>query len=171
PRHRDPDPVVLAQSSAAAQKKFAPGREPFNARGVDGAMHSSPSHHVGLKVFLLYCALLATAGPAMFWSARLGWHIPSSRVEGFVGYFWDDSGKHLSHVAIPLEGDRNLFLDGAEVSDVISAGMRIEKRRAEFAMRFDDEPAAWPLQTPHLVLALGGLLALGLLGWSVARAP
>ena len=67
----------------------------------------------GLKVFLLYCALLALAGPAVFWAARLGMHVPPSRVQGFVGYFWDADGTRLSHVAIPLEGERDLFLDGA----------------------------------------------------------
>ena len=119
----------------------------------------------GLEVFLLYCALLAIAGPAMFWSARLGLHVPEARVDGFVGYFWAPGGDRLSHVAIPLEGDRNLFLDGAEVSDLVSPGMRIEKRRGEFTVRIDGTPASW-----HVVLALGGLLGLACLGWSVARA-
>jgi hypothetical protein len=125
----------------------------------------------GLEVFLLYCALLAMVGPAMFWTARLGLRVPPSRVQGYVGYFWDASGTRLSHVAIPLEGDEDLFLDGAEVSDVVGAGMQIEKRRGEFAVRIDGAPARWPLHPSHVVLALGGLFALAVLSWSVARAP
>ncbi|HEY8923764.1 MAG TPA: hypothetical protein VIU64_05235, partial [Polyangia bacterium] len=63
----------------------------------------------GLGVFLLYCALLAVAGPAMFWSARLGRHLDPVRVHGFVGYFATQGGDGVSHVAIPLEDGTDLF--------------------------------------------------------------
>jgi hypothetical protein len=125
----------------------------------------------GLAVFLLYCALLAIAGPTMYWSARLGLHVPAARVQGFVGYFWEPDGLRLSHVAIPLEGDRALFLDGAEVSGIVSAGMQVEKRRGEFAVRLDGALAEWPLRSSHLALLVGGCLALALLARLVARAP
>jgi len=114
----------------------------------------------GLGVFLLYCALLAVAGPAMFWSARLGRHLDPGRVHGFVGYFVSQGGDGVSHVALPLEDGTDLVLSGAEIPGIISAGTTIEKRRGELAFRFDGEPAEWPLQGSHIALGLGGLGAL-----------
>jgi len=119
----------------------------------------------GLGVFLLYCALLAVAGPAMFWSARLGRHLDPVRVHGFVGYFATQGGDGVSHVAIPLEDGTDLFLSGAEIPGIISAGTTIEKRRGELAFRFDGELAEWPLQDSHIALGLGGLG--GLVGFAL----
>jgi hypothetical protein len=74
-------------------------------------------------------------------------------------------------VAIPLEGDRELFLSGDEVSDVVGAGTLVEKRRGEFAVRFDGRPGEWALKNAHVALAVGGLMALALLAGLLARAP
>jgi len=114
----------------------------------------------GLGVFLLYCALLALAGPAMYWSARLGRHQAPVRVHGFVGYFVSPGGEGVSHVGIPLEDGTDLVLSGAEIPGLISAGTIIEKRRGELAFRFDGQPAEWPLQPSHIALGLGGLAGL-----------
>jgi len=123
----------------------------------------------GLGVFLLYCALLAVAGPAMFWSARLGRHLAPVRVHGFVGYFVSADGGGVSHVAIPLEDGTDLVLSGAEIPGLVSAGTTIEKRRGELAFRFDGEPAEWPLQGSHIALALGGLVAFAGVGTLLGR--
>ena len=128
----------------------------FGARGCPGEMRNSRTFS-GLGVFLLYCALLAVAGPAMFWSARLGRHLAPVRVHRFVGYFVGPGGDDVSHVAIPLEDGTDLVLSGGEIPGVISAGTTIEKRRGELAFRFDGEPAEWPLQGSHLALGAGGL--------------
>ena len=123
----------------------------------------------GLGVFLLYCALLAGAGPAMFWSARLGRHLDPVRVHGFVGYFVSPGGEGVSHVAIPLEDGTDLVLSGAEIPGIVSAGTTIEKRRGELAFRFDGEPAEWPLQGSHIALGLGGLGGLAGVATFLAR--
>ena len=124
----------------------------------------------GLRVFLLYCALLAVAGPALFWSARLGLRVAPVKVEGFVGYFLDVDRVSVSHVAIPLADGSDLYLSGDEIRGDLDAGTTVEKRRGELAFRFDGAPAAWPLATSHLALAIGGLLALVGLSVLVARA-
>jgi hypothetical protein len=125
--------------------------------------------YAGLGIFLLHCALLAVAGPAMFWSARLGLRVPPTRVQGLVGYFMGPDGETISHVAIPLEGGGGVYLSGAELTDSVSAGMTVEKRRGELAYRFDGAPAAWPVATAHIALMAGGLVSLAGLSLLVGR--
>jgi hypothetical protein len=125
--------------------------------------------YAGLGIFLLYCALLAVAGPAMFWSARLGLRVPPTRVHGFVGYFMGPDGETISHVAMPLEDGGELYLSGGEVTSAVSAGTAIEKRRGELAFRFDGEPGEWPVAVAHLALMAGGLVALAGLSFLVGR--
>jgi hypothetical protein len=125
--------------------------------------------YAGLGIFLLHCALLAVAGPAMFWSARLGLRLAPTRVQGFVGYFMAPDGQTISHVAIPLEGGGGLYLSGAELTDSISAGMTVEKRRGELAFRFDGTAAQWPVAAAHIALMAGGLVSLAVLSVLVGR--
>src|SRR5204862_3231764 len=109
------------------------------------------------------------AGPAMFWSARLGLRLPPTRVQGFVGYFMGPDGETISHVAIPLEGGGGLYLSGAELTDSISSGTTVEKRRGELAFRFDGTPAEWPVSAAHIALLVGGLASLAGLSVLVGR--
>ena len=140
----------------------------------------------GLRVFLLYCSLLAIAGPAMFWAARLGLRVRPGHVQGFVGWFANVDDLSDLYVALPLEGDRDAFLSAGElpaamlpdphrrgalpldqyatVADPpVTPGSLIEKRRGQFAYRFDGVPGRWPLHGSHLALFIGGLLAFGAL--------
>jgi hypothetical protein len=125
--------------------------------------------YAGLGIFLLHCALLAIAGPAMFWSARLGLRLAPTRVQGFVGYFMAPDGEAISHVAIPLEGGGGLYLSGDELTDSVSAGTTVEKRRGELAFRFDGAAARWPIAPAHIALMAGGLVALAALSVLVGR--
>ena len=148
----------------------------------------------GLRVFLLYCSLLAVAGPAMFWAARLGLRVPPGHVQGFVGWFANIDDLSDLYVALPLEGDREAFLAAGELpagmlpdphrrgplpfdqyasadEPSVSPGSLLEKRRGQFAYRFDGVPGRWRLHPSHLALFIGGLLAFGALIVSYARAP
>lgn len=125
--------------------------------------------YAGLGIFLLHCALLAVAGPAMFWSARLGLRVPPTRVQGFVGYFMAPDGETISRVAIPLEGGGGVYLSGAELTDSVSAGTTLEKRRGELAFRFDGAPARWPVAAAHVALLAGGFVSLVALSLLVGR--
>jgi len=150
----------------------------------------------GLRVFLLYCSLLAIAGPAMFWAARLGLRVPPGHVQGFVGWFANMDDLSDLYVALPLEGDREAFLAAGELpagmlpdphrraplpfdqhasadadEPSVSPGSLLEKRRGQFAYRFDGVPGRWHFHTSHLALFIGGLLAFGALIVSYVRAP
>jgi len=154
-----------------------------------------PRRYGGLRVFLLYCSLLAIGGPALFWAARLGLRVAPGHVQGFVGWFANIDDLSDLYVALPLEGDREAFLAAGELPEAIlpdphrrtalplsaeaqgapsatvSPGALLEKRRGHFAYRFDGIPGRWPLRSAHLALFLGGLLAFGALAVSYARAP
>jgi hypothetical protein len=143
-------------------------------------------------VFVLHCALLAMAGPAMFWAARFGLRVAPGHVQGFVGWFANVDDLSDLYVALPLEGDRDAFLAAGELPGAmlpdphrrvalpldqhatanppLSPGALVEKRRGQLAYRFDGVPGRWPLRPSHLALFLGGLLAFGVLAISYARA-
>lgn len=148
----------------------------------------------GLRVFLLYCSLLAVAGPALFWAARLGLRVAPGHVQGFVGWFANIDDLSDLYVALPLEGDREAFLAAGELpqtmvpdahrrttlpldrhlvapTDGISPGALLEKRRGHFAYQFDGVPGRWPLRGSHLALFICGLVAFGALAVSYVRAP
>jgi|GEM_PF-3220988 len=73
----------------------------------------------GLRVFLLYCSLLAIGGPALFWAARLGLRVAPGHVQGFVGWFANIDDLSDLYVALPLEGDREAFLAAGELPEVM----------------------------------------------------
>jgi len=148
----------------------------------------------GLRVFLLYCSLLAIGGPAMFWAARLGLRVAPAHVQGFVGWFANVDDLSDLFVALPLEGDGEAFLAAGELpavmlpdphrrselrldgqadepSATVQPGALVEKRRGHFAYQFDGVTGRWPLRGSHLALFIGGLLAFGALVVSFVRAP
>lgn len=154
----------------------------------------STRRYGGLRVFLLYCSLLAIGGPALFWAARLGLRVAPAHVQGFVGWFANIDDLSDLYVALPLEGDRDAFLAAGELPEVmlpdphrraalpldaqadapsatVAPGALLEKRRGHFAYQFDGVAGRWPLRQSHLALFLGGLLAFGALVVSYARAP
>ena len=153
----------------------------------------STRRYGGLRIFLLYCSLLAIGGPATFWAARLGLRVAPGHVQGFVGWFANIDDLSELFVALPLEGDREAFLAAAELPETmlpdphhrsdllplqahtdspsVEPGALLEKPRGHFAYQFDGVPGRWPLRGSHLALFLGGLLAFGALAFSFVRAP
>jgi hypothetical protein len=154
----------------------------------------STRRYGGLRVFLLYCSLLAIGGPALFWAARLGLRVAPGHVQGFVGWFANIDDLSDLYLALPLEGDREAFLAAGELpetmlpdphrrtplpldahadapSGTVAPGALLEKPRGHFAYRFDGVPGRWPLRPSHLALFIGGLLAFCILAGSYARAP
>lgn len=148
----------------------------------------------GLRVFLLYCSLLAMGGPAMFWAARLGLRVAPGHVQGFVGWFANVDDLSDLYLALPLEGDREAFLSAGELPETmlpdphrraalplgthpgvaeasLTPGALLQKRRGHFAYQFDGIRGRWPLRGAHLALFICGLLAFGALTISYSRAP
>src|SRR3569623_1998523 len=81
----------------------------------------STRRYGGLRIFLLYCSLLAIGGPAMFWAARLGLRVAPGHVQGFVGWFANIDDLSELFVALPREGDREGFLAAAELGEAVLA--------------------------------------------------
>jgi len=79
----------------------------------------STRRYGGLRVFLLYCSLLAIGGPALFWAARLGLRVAPGHVQGFVGWFANIDDLSDLYLALPLEGNREAFLAAGELPEIL----------------------------------------------------